>query len=434
MKVHVEQAGACRKVLQIQVPVEAVTEEYRKVAGEFAKIVKIPGFRPGRAPQDIVERRFAKDILEETRERLVPQAYHRALDEQQIKPVAIVDVSDIQLERDLPLSFRVTVDVAPEFALPPYKGIRLTSRKSEVTDEEVDRVVAGLRERHARYEDIAGRPAQKGDIVQVDFTGTCEGEPLAKLAADHPELGQAHDFWVALDEPEFLPGMAKGLEGVVVGEQRSISVTFPAEFTVKSVAGKQALYAVTAKALRERKLPELDATLFKALGVESSDDLRSKVRENLQKAAEATEKGRLKDEIVKWLVLQADLKELPQTLVEEEARHIIRDVVQENTRRGVTKEELEAHREDIFSRAAQSSADRVRMGYLLTRIAEEEHLEVSDEDVEQELAAMAARYGIPVARLRAGLEERGGLDGVRRNLRMEKTLDVLLQAAVVEVE
>jgi trigger factor len=432
MKVNVEQAGPCRKVVNIQIPSETVAAEYQKVAGEFAKVAKIAGFRPGRAPQAIVERKFTKEILEETRERLVPQAYRSALDQEHIQPVAIVDVGDVRLEKNLPLTFKVTVDVDPVFALPTYKGVTLKSKKPEVSDAEVDRVVGELRERQARFEDVTGRSARKGDIVQVDYAGTCDGRPVAEVAPERAELGHGRDFWVLLDNPEFLPGIAAGVEGAGVGEQRAIAVEFPPDYAVKPLAGKKADYAVTVKAIRERRLPETDAEFFKAVGVESLDDLRAKVRENLLKSAELAEKSRLKDEILRWLVVQVDLQDLPQTLVDEEARHIIQDVVQENTRRGVPKEQIEAHRDDIFSKAAQSSADRVRIGYLLDRIAEEEKIGVDDADLDQELERMSARYGMDKPRFRAALEQRGALASVRRNLRMDKTLNFLLDAAVVE--
>jgi trigger factor len=395
-------------------------------------MARIPGFRPGRAPQAVVERRFAKDILEETREQLVPQAYHGALEQEKLKPVGIVDVSDIHLDKDLPLSFKVTVDVEPEFVLPNYHGISLPSKKPDVAEDEVERVIGSIRERSARFEDVAGRAARQGDIVQIDYLGACEGQSIGDLAKENAELGQGEDFWMLLGTPELIPGLADQLVDAAVGEKREATIVFPAEFAVKTLAGRRAIYTVTVKAIRERHLPELDASFFAQVGAESIEDLRGKVRKNLIKAAEQTERDRLKSEVLKWLVEQADLKDLPQSVVEAEARHIIRDVVEENTRRGVSQEEIEAHRDDIFNQAAQSAADRVRMNYILDRIAETDRIAVEDADVDREIQAMAGRYGVAVARIRASLEKREALEGLRRNLRMEKTLEAVLSAATIE--
>jgi trigger factor len=432
MKVNVEQVGPCRKVLVIEIPADAVAAEHRKVAAEFVRFAKIPGFRPGHAPQAIVERNYSRDIIEELRERLVPQAYRSAVEQEKIRPVAVVNVSDVHLTKDLPLTFRVAVDVEPDFTLPSYKGIALKTKAPQVTDADVDQVIAGLRERHARFDEVTGRRANKGDIVQVDYAGVCEGRPVGEHAEGHEELSQGRDFWVLLGTPEFLPGLADGLEGVAVGEHRDITVTFPEGHAVPALVGKQAVYAVDVKAIRERKLPELDAEFCRVAGVESVDALRSRVRADLIEAAEGAEKNRLKDEIIKWLVANVDMRELPQTLVDEEARHIIQNVVQENVMRGVAREQIEAHREDIFSKAAESSTDRVRIDYILNRIAENEKIDVTEAEVDQEVERMATRNNVPRERLLAALEKRDGVAGLRHQLRMVKTLDFLLASAAVE--
>jgi trigger factor len=436
MKIVVEQIGPCRKAIKVEVPADVVGEAYREMVAEFVKRARIPGFRPGKAPAAIVEKQFAKELLEETRERVVPRAYREALRQEKIDSVSIVDVSEGQLDKTLPLSFKVTVDVNPEFTLPEYKGIAIKSRAVSVKDEEVEQVVINLRERQARFEPVTGRAAGKGDVVEVDYVGACEGRSLSEVAPGNPELAEGKDFWVLVDEttPLFLPGLPAQLEGIEIGQTRTASVTFPSDYRVQAVAGKQADYTVTARGIRERKLPELNDEMLKMLGVQSAEDLRKKVRENLQEAGETAERNRQKDEIVKWIMAHTDLKDLPQTLVEEEARHIIQNVVQENVRRGVAKEQIEANREDIFTRAAESSSDRVRMEYILDRVADAEKVAVEAAEVEHRLAEMAGRYGMPPQQLRSAMEKRGSLSGLRHSLRMEKTVDLLLAAATVTPE
>ena len=436
MKIVVEQVGPCRKVLKIEVPAETVAAEYKKVVAEFAKRARIKGFRPGKAPVAVVEQQFAKDVLEETREQVVPRAYREAILEKKLQPVAIVDVSEIKVDKTLPLSFKVTVDVQPEFTLPEYKGVAVKSRAVAVKDEDVEKVVTNLQERNAHFETVTGRAATKGDVVEIDYEGVCDGRPLAEIAPDRPELAQGKDFWVLVaDEgPLFLPGLPSQLEGMEVGQTRDATVAFPEDYRVKSVAGKTAQYKVTARGVRERHLPEMNEEFLKTVGAESADDLRNKIRENLREAGETAERNRQKDDLVKWLMEHTELTDLPQTMVEEEARHIIQNVVQENVRRGVAKEQIEANREDIFSRAAQSSSDRVKLDYVLSRVADQEKVTVDEADVDRRVAEMAVRYGMEPQRLKAEMEKRETLGGMRHSLRLEKAVDLLLGMAVVTPE
>ncbi len=433
MKVTVEPVSPCRKLLKIEVAAEVVAAEYQNVVKDYAKHARIPGFRPGKAPAATAERRFAKEILDETRERLVPRAYHEALEQEKLKPVAVIDVSDISLEKQLPLTFRVTLDVDPEFTLPEYRGIPVKAQPVKVGPEEVNQLIANLRERQGKFDDNPERAAAKGDIAVIDYTGVCDGKPVGELAPERAELGQGKDFWVLLLEGhEFLPGIVKALDGVRVGETRELKVAWPADFAVTALAGRTAVYALQVSMVRERKLPDVNDDFAKAVGAVSVDDLRAKVRDNLQASAEAGERGRQKDELLKALLEQTPLTDLPQSMVEEQARHIIRDVVADNVRRGLNKDQIEEHREDIFNRAAQSSTERVKVEYVLTRIADLEKVTVEDADLEQRIGEMAERYGTPRQKLRADLEKREALDALRRSLRLDKTLDLLLGLASIQ--
>jgi len=436
MKVIVEQVGPCRKALRIEVPAEQVATEYQAVIKEIASNARVPGFRKGKAPAAVIEKQFSKDALEETRERLVPKAYHEALRQEQVKAVSIVDVSDIQITKQLPLSFKVTVDLLPEFTLPAYKEIALTSKKVEVKDEDVDEILTNMRNRSAHFEPVSGRASRKDDVVEIDYTGACDGKPMSEIAPDRPELAQGKDFWVLLSDtmPEFLPGIKAQVEGMDIGQTREVSVTFPADYRAKSAAGKSAVYTITVKGIRERKSPELNDDFAKTMGADTVGELRKLVSENLMRTGEATEKGRQKDDLVKWLVENTALTNLPQSLVEEEARHIIQDVVQENVKRGVNKDEIESHREDIFTRAAQSASERVTVNYILNRIADEEKVAVTQADVEQRIAEMAQRYGSTPEKMKEELAKRGSLDQLRGSLRLDKTVDLLHASAKITPE
>ena len=241
MEVKLEDAGPCRKIMHVTAPAEAVVSEYNAVIKAYIKTAKVPGFRPGKAPADVVERRYAKGIAEEAKDRLVPRFYQEALSKKQLAPLAVVDVRDVVFKKEQGLAFKVTIEMSPEFKLPRYRKIALRRKKVEVSDNEVDKTVNRLLEKFSTFEDVNGRNVKKDDLVLLDYSGMCEGQPVATLAADDPGLGDGKGFWTLVGDPEFLPGFTTGLIGAAVNEERDIKTHFPKDYHVSTVAGKDAV-------------------------------------------------------------------------------------------------------------------------------------------------------------------------------------------------
>jgi trigger factor len=432
MKVKVEKAGPCRKILNVELPAETVAGEFAQVVDAWAAAAALPGFRKGKAPRALVEAHYAKDIEEEVKERLIGSSYRTALKQEALDPVAILDL-EAKLVKGKPLTYKVTLDVPPEFKLPKYKGLALKAENMEVTEAMVQQRLDQLLDQMAKYEPVTGRPVRKSDLAQVDYEGTCDGRPLGGGDPKTAGLGQGKDFWVMADENAFLPGFDTGLLGMAVGEQREISVPFPADFKVKAVAGRTALYRVTLQAIREKKLPALDAALLKEFQVETETALRAKIREALQEEARLREKSRMKDEICRTLLSKTDL-DLPESLVQEEIQRVFTSVVRENLVRGVAREKIAEQREQLRTAAEKSARDKVKLGYILHRVAEEEKVAVTDVEVEAEIGRLAARYRMPADELRKILEEKNELKGLQLELRLNKTLDLILEHVKVGEE
>lgn len=427
MKVKTEKAGPCRKLLNVEIPAEAVAAEFTKVVDDWAGLARIPGFRKGKAPRALVEGHFAKEIREEVKERLVGSSYREALKQEKLDPIAILDL-DVKLEPGKPLTYKVTLDVPPEFKLPKYKGLALKSNPTEVNDEQVQQRLDQLLDQMAKYEPVEGRPVQKGDLAQIDYEGSCDGRPVGGLDKQAAGLGQGKDFWVMADENAFLPGFDTGLLGMKVGEQREITVPFPSDFKVKAVAGRTGIYRVTLKAVREKKRPALDAALLKEFQVETEAELRGKLRTALAEEIRVREKERLKDEICRHLLAKTDL-DVPESVVQEETRAMFGSIVRDSLMRGMTREQVEGQRDQLLTAASKSAADKVKLGYILHRIAEEEKLSVADAEVEAALQRMATRYRVTPDELRKMMEEKKELDALRHEIRMNKTLDLVLENA-----
>jgi trigger factor len=232
MKVTVEKAGGCRRVLDINVPAETVRSDYDAIIRLFAKEAKISGFRPGKAPVELVEKRYRKGIVQETKDRLIPRFYHEALEQESIAPIAVIDVQDVEFSSDEGLRFKALVDIAPEFKLPKYKKISLKRESTDVSDEDVDKTMKEIMERFARFEDVTDQPVSSGDLVQIDYDAESDGKPLADDVEDARDIGSGKDFWVPTGESEFVPGINAALEGVAIGENLSLDVTFPEDYHV----------------------------------------------------------------------------------------------------------------------------------------------------------------------------------------------------------
>lgn len=434
MNIRMEMPGPCRRELHIEVPADQVRSAFDEVTASYLRVARIPGFRPGRAPRDLVRRRYQKEIAGDVKERLIPEGYQAAIKQEKLSTVAVLDVREQSLEEGQPFAFSVVLDVAPDFQLPEYKGIALTRKTPAVGESDIDDVLKNIREQNGRFEDVAGRAVQIGDLVKIDYEGTLDGQPVESLAPQAKGMGKGTDFWLMADEQnQFLPGFAQGLAGAAIGEGREVTVDFPADFPEKALAGRKAVYSVTVKALREKKLPELDAEFLKGVGVATVEELRERVKVDLQQLRERNESRRLQGEIVRHL-LEKSTFDVPESILQEETRQEVYELVRQNQQRGISTDEIEGHKEELFDAATRSATEKVKLRYVLRRIAAEEKISVEEGEVEARIRSLAAGWGVPADRLRADMEKRNALGQVRDDVLMNKVLGRLLEAAAITEE
>jgi trigger factor len=431
MKIAVEDGGACRKVMHVSVEWEQVATDYGALVKAYAASAAVPGFRKGKAPENVVETRYLKQITEDAKERLVPRVYRDAIAAEGYQPVAVVSVTDVSLARGEGMSMDVTFDVAPTFKLPKYSKITLKDETRQIGPAEIDEAINAVRGQYARFEDVEGRSVAEGDLVRIDYHGTIDGRPLAELASDCSGLGDGADFWAMVGTPEFIPGVALGVVGMKPGEEKEIRAHFPDDFHVPSVAGRDAVYRVTLKGLRERVLPEINADFLKRFNVESESALREKVAEDLREHAQAEEKGRRRDEISRFLLEKTKI-EAPQSLVTDETRHVFYSMVRTMIRRGVPHEQLSQSRDQLTAEAARVGEDRVKLSFILSAIAREEDISVTDADVDDRIQSMARESSSPPEKVKAQIEERDRMDTLRQEILCDKTLEHLLETARVK--
>ncbi len=431
MNVKMEDAGPCRKLMHVATTSDEVRDDYEELLGWFRKGGRVAGFRKGKAPTAVIEAQYKKDLAESAKERLVPRFYRSALEEQGVTPVAIVGVENVEFSKETGLAFDVMIDVPPAFRLPRYTKISLKRDLVEVSEEDVQKAFDSVLEQRSRFEDDNEGALEDGNFVKLDYRGECDGQPVKELAPDAPELDDGSDFWAMLGQREFLPGVDASLLGAKVGDEVKTEITFPEDFATEALRGKTASYTLNVKARRARKLPEVNEEFLKMFEVDSEEGLRQRIREDIQQNREQQEDGRLKQEIGNHLLKKAKF-DLPQSVVQQEMQMMVRSMVERIAMQGASREQIEEQQARIVESATEASKERVQLTYILSRIAEEESISVSDDELDQRLETMAMSYGMTADKLRSELEKRNALERLQSDIRDEKTLDFLLEKAKVK--
>ena len=430
MKVTVENAGPCRKSLKVEFSGEEIQKEYDESLAVYAQHGRVKGFRPGKAPLEMIRRMYDKQILEGLHEHLLAKGFQQALKEHKLNAVAEYDLQKSNLKAGEPFSFSLAVDVEPDFELPAYKGIEVDAKKVEISDDAVTQALDRYLENMGKYEDLAeARPVKEGDMVAVDYTATVDGKPMAEISDKAKGLAAGADFWViANEEYSFLPAFGPQLVGLKIGDAKDVSVTFDGQSPIEELRGKTAVFASTVKKIRARTKPALNEELFKQLGAKDEADLRATFKNMLQGEADRQEMSRRRNLLIESLMKSAVL-DVPESEEHDEFHRIVYEMVEENTRRGVPEQEIRDNIGKISESAKTAAKDRVKLRYLLKRIAREEKIEATDAEVTALLNAHALRSGAKSAKewlQRAKLKETEVRKGLRADLLTTKTIDALM--------
>jgi trigger factor len=426
MKVEVEKQSGSVSTLQIELPPEEVSKEWDAIANSFARFAKIPGYRPGKAPRAVIEKRFRKEIQDELTKKLVSKSYHEAIEQEQLRVASLANIEDVQLGEDKSMRFRATVVTAPEFELPEYKNIPVQLPETNVSESEVDIAIERLRDQSADFVDVPERGLEMGDFAVIDFEGSTDGKPISEIAPQASKnLHGGKKFWLHLASDNFLPKFCEQMVGQKPSETRTVTVDFAVDFPVKELAGKQANYDVTVREIKQKVLPALDdAFAAKLIPGKTFADLRQILEHDLGHEKEHERERAKEGQVVKYLHERIQL-ELPPPLLKSETRRILADLVQRNRERGVPDEMLKDKEKELIETAAGLAAHRLKTNFILHRIAERENIQVSRDDINARLREEAARYNVPMEKMRKELQEHDGLDGFAEQILLGKTLDFL---------
>ncbi len=433
MNVVVEPLPNCLATLRVEVEAEKVTQKRDAVTKEYSQQARIPGYRPGKAPRAVIERKFKKQIREELERQLVGESTRQAISEKGLRVLQLANLEDVKIADDDSLSFTATVVTHPEFALPEYKGISIEQKTAEVTDEDVETAIEELREQAADFVELTEeRGAQMEDYIVVDYAGTIDGQPVHELfpKAGKPLSGN-NDFWIKMTEEAFFPGFCEALLGAKPDETRKFTIEVPADFPVEGMPGQKIDYEVTVNKIMEKKLPALDDEFAATVATgKSIEELRKLTREELGRRTKGGVEADKRNQIMRHLLSWVEC-ELPQNLVRQETQRILSEIVRENQARGVADEVLKESEKQLVGTAAQNARERLKGTFILMRIAEQEGIKIPKEEVFGRVAVLAERYNMPFEKMLKELEKRDALDQIREEILTAKVLDFLVAHAKV---
>ncbi|MCP9494309.1 MAG: trigger factor [Pyrinomonadaceae bacterium MAG19_C2-C3] len=430
MKTELIEHSPTRKELHIEIDAEQMRLVQERVIGNYTRQANVPGFRPGKAPQSVVRQRFKDDIRSDVLREVVPEVLHYAILEHGLQVLGEPDVHLADEDQtaqlgNAPLKLHAHVEVLPDFEIGQYKGLDLTRRVRPVTDEDVAEVIDNLRESSASLAPVEDRASQAGDTVTVNFNGRYIQPP------DQEDI-KAEEVDVVVGGEGVLPIFSENLTGVREGDERTFTVAYPEDFSSKGLAGKEIEYTAQVVAVRIKELPELDDDFAKSVSEEVStfEELKTRIRDSLTERANMEATADLRNEAMERLITAHQL-EVPQSLVTYQSRAIIENFVRDMMRGGVDPRQQEINWDTMRAGAERQATDELRGSMVLERIADDENLEASREEIEAEIQAYARVSRQPISEVRDTLTKQGGDRSIADSLRNRKALDLVVASANV---
>ena len=426
MSVKWEKLEGNEGVLTVEVDAEKVNEGLDAAFKKVVKNITLPGFRKGKVPRVIFEKRFGVEALyQDALDILLPEAYAKAVEEAGIEPVDIPEIDIEQMEKGKNLIFKAKVTVKPEVKLGQYKGLEVEKMDTTVTDEDVEKELKRLQENYAELVVKEDGKIENGDTAVIDFEGFVDGEPF--------EGGKAENYSLEIGSGTFIPGFEDQLIGMQAGEEKEIQVTFPEEYHAKELAGKPATFKVKVHEVKEKRLPALDDEFAKDVDdeVETLEQLKEKIRKRLEEAKKNEAEAALRDALVEKAAENAEI-DIPEVMIKNETDRMLREFDQRLQMQGLNLDlyyQFSGQDEAALREQMKEDAEkRVRVALTLEAIAKAENIEVTEEEVNEELEKMAKAYNLEVGKLKELL---GSLEGVKEDLKWRKTVDFLVEHSKV---
>lgn len=437
--------GECEREITVEVPADVFEKEFDRQVQRYQKLARIPGFRKGKVPATLIRNRFSSEINSEVIESLLPNYFRQEVDKQNLKPISQPRIYDLQMNAGAPLRFKAAFEVLPEIEVAGYESLSAEKGDVSVSEKEVEDELNGLREQQASYDAIdEDRPLRDGDWAMVSFTGTPKAEPKSSGlvdAAGNPIASseqattsnekppvQMDEVLVEIGGANTVKDFTENLRGAKATEERTFEVSYPADYNEQRLAGKTLVYKVEIKGIKKKSLPELDDAFAKELGdFQDLADLRSKLRQQMEANKRHQIEHAAKDKLIEELVERNNFP-VPESLIDQQTNSRLERGFRALAAQGMRVEDIKNMDMQRLKAGQREAAIReVKASLILDKIAQNENIETTEEDLNQELERLALQTKQPVEALRQRLTREGALDRIRDRIRNEKTLDYLYQ-------
>lgn len=422
MEVTKNQLEGNKVELKVEIEAERVNEALEQAYKKVVKDIDISGFRKGKVPRKVLEARYGKEVLhKDALDILIPEGYREALDETGIEPIDQPDIEDFHIEEDEPASFTAIVEVKPEVELGEYTGLDVEKESAEVTEEEIEEEIERVRNQHSQLVASDKEVVEDGDFVIIDFEGKKDGEPFPG--------GSAEEYSLEIGSNTFIPGFEEQLIGAQVGEELELNITFPEDYNAEDLAGEDVIFDVEIKEIKEKQLPELDDEFAKEVSdYETFEEYKDSIQERLQKSKEDRTQREYENKLIEKASENAEV-DVPEKMVEDELNTMFQNFTQSVSQQGMDVQDyldyMGTDEEGWKEQNKEAAEDRTRSNLVLEAIAEKEGIEISEEEIEEQIQEIAESNDQDPEQIKAFLQMQGQLDGLKDGLKMQKTIEYL---------
>jgi trigger factor len=429
MNITVEKLPNCMASVRVEVPGDTRKAEREKILKNYVQHAALPGFRKGKAPRTVVERKFAAEIDRDVADRLLNEGLDAAVKQENLKVISVGGFKPAEDNDDTKYAFSLDVVLAPDVELPDYKGLAITVPKREVTDEMVEKAIQSQRERLAKLNPV-DRPVQMGDFITMDYTATLDGQPVKdQLPEAEQVVAENKGYMIKVDEGSFLPGFCAQLVGMNKDEVREVKAEIAKENVHELIAGKELTYAVTVSDIKEPELPELnDEFAARLVPGKNLEELRGLIRQNI--SATVAQKDLEQKRIAAMVALREKVEfELPGNIVHNATQRRVNQLVRMNLERGITQDILVENEQDIINAANEQARVDVKDEYILMEIVSKENLSVTQDDMVRRISHIAYTSQTTPDKVVKTLKKNEGIENLRHSILLGKALDVLVEHA-----
>ena len=430
VKTDVQDINETRKTITVSVAAAEIASIEASLIKEFMRDAKIPGFRPGKAPENMIRMRYAKELKSELSQRVVSKAHQEGVAKSDFEIFGVVDLNEGEIAAGSDATITFTVDVLQAFEVPAYEGLKVTNEPTEASAEEVEKMFEQLLSQRAEF-NVAEKAADKGDYVRCSYEGKIGDELVADLVPETPMYGTQKVTWEEAGA-EGTPGVQAIVDGVVgmqAGDEKEVTMEFAEDFKPEALAGKTAVYSLKAEEVREKVMPAMDDAFFASMQVKDEAELRERISENIEGQKKEQNSNAERQQITEQLLASVEFA-IPESGIESETEAVLRDFMQRNMQQGASEADFEAHKEQLHEGASKAAHDRLKSRLILSKIAEKEKVQAENDDFSRMIMMQAQQSGEKPEKIVKEIQkDQSRINNMRSEILLGKTMDLILDKA-----